>query len=154
MRKARGFTLIELMIAVAIIAVLASIAVPSYTQYITRSKIQEATSALLAQKVKMEQFFQDQRSYGGACAGGVFQPNTVATPQITLKYFTLACPTANASQFVVRADGGVTGGDQSMAGFSFSITEANVRTTVSVPTGSGWSTPATPCWVTKKPNIC
>lgn len=153
MRKARGFTLIEVMITVAIVAILASIAVPSYTQYITRSKIQEATTALLAQKVKMEQLYQDARAYTPACAGGLFLAGTVATPQ-PLKYFTLVCPTATGSQFVARADGGVAGGDQSMAGFSFSINETNTRTTVSVPPGSGWSTPATPCWVTKKPNIC
>ena len=148
MRKARGFTLIDVMITVAIVAILASIAIPAYTDYITRSKIHEATTALQAQKVKMEQFFQDQRAYTGACAA-----NTVATPQ-TLKYFTLSCPTANASQFVVRADGGVTGGDQSMAGFSFSINETNTRTTVAVPAGSGWTVPATNCWVAKKPNLC
>src|SRR4051812_30423491 len=155
MRNASGFTLIELMITVAIIAILTSIAVPSYTTYITRSKISEATTALLAEKVKMEQYYQDVRAYTGACnAFGQFVANTVATPQTTLKYFTLRCPTANASAFKVFADGGVTGGDQSMAGWSFSIDEANTRKTENVPPGSGWSTPATFCWVSKKPNIC
>jgi type IV pilus assembly protein PilE len=149
MRKARGFTLIEVMITVAIVAILASIAVPSYIQYITRSKIQEATTALLAQKVKMEQFYQDARQYTNACAAG-----TVATPQ-ALKYFTLGCsyPGGGISQYIVTATGG-TASDTSMAGFSFSINETNTRTTVSVPAGSGWSTPATNCWVSKKPNIC
>lgn len=145
MRQARGFTLIELMITVAIIAVLASIAVPSYRDYITRSKIHEATTALLAQKVKMEQYYQDLRTYAGSCAA-----NTVAPLPTGLKYFTIDCPTRTATQFVVRA----TGSDPSMAGWSFSIDETNTRRTVAVPAGSGWSLPATNCWVVKKPNIC
>jgi type IV pilus assembly protein PilE len=137
------------MITIAIIAIIVSIALPSYNQYVTRAKIQEATSALLAQRTKLEQFFQDQRTYAGACVN-----NTVAALPTGLKYFTITCPTLNATQYVVRADGGIAGGDQSMAGFRFEINEANIRTTPQVPTAAGWSLPSTNCWVSKKPNLC
>jgi len=86
MSSSRGFTIIEIMIVVVMVAILASIAIPSYTQYVTRSKIQEATSTLLAQRVKMEQFFQDNRTYIGSCA-----PGTVAPLPGGLKYFTINC---------------------------------------------------------------
>ena len=70
MRSATGFTLIEVMITVAIVAILAAVAIPSYTSYITRSKIQEATTTLLAMRTKMEQYFQDHRlSWRSASAG-------------------------------------------------------------------------------------
>ena len=74
MRASRGFTLIELMIVVGIIAILAAIAIPSYSEYVRRSRITEAVSALSGMRVQMEQYFQDNRTYAGACASG-----TVAT---------------------------------------------------------------------------
>src|SRR2546425_8114960 len=70
MQRPTGFTLIELMVAVAIVAILAAVALPNYTDYVRRGKIQEATSALLAMRVKTEQYFQDNRQYptGGCVA--------------------------------------------------------------------------------------
>ena len=146
MRSATGFTLIEVMITVAIIAILAAVAIPSYTDYITRSKIQEATTSLLSMRTKLEQYFQDQRTFFGACA-----PGTVAPKPAGLKYFTIDCPTRNDTQYLITATG-IAGTD--MANFSFSIDQANNRVTVNVPPGSGWTVPATNCWVTRKGGIC
>jgi len=53
--KSRGFTLIELMIAVAIVGILASIAIPNYRQYITKGKRAEAQGALVTFANAMEQ---------------------------------------------------------------------------------------------------
>src|SRR5258706_10514427 len=74
MRRQSGFTLIELLITVAIVAILAGIAIPSYTTYITRSKIAEATSNLLAMRTKMELYFQDNPSFVGACPPWTLAP--------------------------------------------------------------------------------
>jgi type IV pilus assembly protein PilE len=146
MRSAKGFTLIELMITVAIVAILAAVAIPSYTDYITRSKIQEATSTLLSMRTKMEQYFQDQRTFVGACAAG-----TVAPLPAGLKYFTVSCSNLTTTTYTVTATG-IAGSD--MASFSFTIDQGNNRVTTGVPTASGWSLPATNCWVTRKGGIC
>ena len=67
--RIRGFTLIELMIVIAVVALLASIAMPAYTTYITRGKLAEAQSSLLAMRTESEQFVQDNRTFVGyACA--------------------------------------------------------------------------------------
>src|SRR5438445_5339063 len=107
MQRQSGFTLIELMVTVAIIAILAGIAVPSYTSYIVRGKLTEAHSNLLAMRTKMELYFQDNRSYVGACAPGTVAPLAPGTPPGTLKYFTISCPPANltATTYLVQADG-------------------------------------------------
>jgi type IV pilus assembly protein PilE len=146
MRSSRGFTIIEVMIVVAIVAILASVAIPNYTAYITRSKIAEATSTLLSQRVKMEQFFQDNRTYAGACAAG-----TVAPPPSGMKYFTVVCQNLTNAGYLITATGGL-GGDNSMAGFQYSIDQANNRITIAVP--AGWDLPAGNCWVTKKGGVC
>ena len=143
MSSSRGFTIIEVMIVVAIVAILASVALPQYNDYVTRSKIQEATSALLAQRVKMEQYFQDARTYVNACNAG-----TVATPPGTLKYFTVSCtPAPTATAYTIRADG-----IGSMTGFVFTIDQGNNRVTVGLPVG--WTLPASNCWATRKGGSC
>lgn len=59
----QGFTLIELMIAVAVVAILASIAVPSYMEYVRRGNRAEARTALLAAAARMQQGFTLTNSY-------------------------------------------------------------------------------------------
>jgi type IV pilus assembly protein PilE len=149
MRLARGFTLIELLITVVILGIIASVALPSYTSYLTRSKLVEAHSMLADLRVKQEQRFQDARAYSAAlCA-----PTGAAAAQV--KYFDFACPAApSATAFEIRATG-KAGTD--LAGIMFSINENNVRATV-VTAGSkmadkGFASNAS-CWTMKKAGQC
>lgn len=64
MKKTAGFTLIELMIVIAIISILAAIAVPQYNDYVRRAALQEAFTSLADFRVRLEQFYQDNRAYG------------------------------------------------------------------------------------------
>ena len=76
-RRERGFTIIELMITVVIIAILTGIAYPSYQDYVRRGALTDATTILADARVKMEKYYQDNSSYGpggGAC--GVANPAT------------------------------------------------------------------------------
>ena len=141
MRTEHGFTLIELMITVAIVAILAAVALPSYTQYVLRARITEAASSLSDMRLKMERFFQDNRTYVGAC-----QLNTVAPPPTSTPNFTYACTGLTGSAFLVTANG--TG---SMAGFVFNIDQNNTQTTTGVP--AGWTTSPS-CWVLRKDGSC
>jgi type IV pilus assembly protein PilE len=63
--RARGFTLIELMITVAIVAVLLAVAMPSYQGYVRKSARASAQSHLMALAAKQEQFLLDQKAYTG-----------------------------------------------------------------------------------------
>lgn len=144
MKTQNGFTLIELMIVVAIVGILAAVALPSYNDYVTRGKIPDATSGLAAKRVRLEQFFQDTRSYAGA-------PDCTGTDSTTSQYFDFSCPTAaTATTYEIQA-----AGKASMAGFTYTIDQAGTRkTTVTAPASTkGW-TGNTTCWVTKKGGAC
>lgn len=65
----RGFTLVELMITVAVIGILATIAYPSFTSYIQKSRRADAKAALLAAAQKMEQYRTLSNTYAGATLG-------------------------------------------------------------------------------------
>jgi type IV pilus assembly protein PilE len=91
--RSAGFTLLEVMIVCVIVGVLAASALPSYSDYVKRGQIQDGTTALSNGAVKMEQFFQDNRSYvGGPCP----DPTT---------FFTFVCDPKTATAFTITATG-------------------------------------------------
>ena len=89
-RRVGGFTLIELVVAVAIVGILASIAMPSYQAYARRGQLADAFTTLADMRVKMEQWYQDNKFYGTA-SGSTTCPQlpgyTTGFP-VTTKYFT------------------------------------------------------------------
>jgi type IV pilus assembly protein PilE len=140
-RQQTGFTLIELMVTVAVVAILGAVALPSYRNYVIRGNVPEATSNLAAMRVRAEQYYQDNRTYVGA---------PLATP--STKYFDFSytgggADTRTATGYTLFAVGKGT-----MAGFTYSVDQANNKATT-ITGGSGWTGNGS-CWVTKKGGMC
>jgi type IV pilus assembly protein PilE len=78
-QRAGGFTLIELMVVVAVVAILMAIAYPSYTAYIARGHIAEAKSYLMELAQREQQYLLDNRDYAdyATISGPVTQPPDV-----------------------------------------------------------------------------
>jgi type IV pilus assembly protein PilE len=147
MRRQTGFTLLELMIAVAVVGILAAVAYPSYTDHIRRGKLAEAMSILADTRTKMEQFYLDNRTYVGADAANM--PCNATVINASARHFTFACSNLGAGTYTVTATGATT---QNMAGFTYAVDQANVRSTT-ISGVSGW-TGSTTCWVRAKGGVC
>jgi len=155
-----GFTLIELMITVAIVGILAAIALPAYMNYVTRGKLVAMTNQLTAYRTAMEQYYQDNRSY--STVNSITSPCTDTTNwakswgSSSTGNFTLACSisTTNTNPNYLLTATGTSG---AINGTAYTVDQANNMATTSFPTtwGGTANLPSNAgCWLMKKGDSC
>ncbi len=103
MSKYRGFTLIELMIVVAVIAILAAIVIPSYTEYVRKSRRAEAARFVGEMQLNLEKWRAENPSYencGVGCGSGTYPAFPAASVSA---YYELDLPVLSAVTYQIRA---------------------------------------------------
>ncbi len=130
----QGFSLIELMMVVAILGIVTSIAVPAYQEYVQTGNATEATANLSNCRVQAEQFYQDNYSY----VGFVCQPADA-------KFFDYVVENQTATTYTLKANGKAS---QGMQYFTFTINQDNAKS--SMFSGVIGAT----CWLTSNNGIC
>lgn len=136
-RQQKGFSLIEVMVAVAIVAIVAAVALPAYTQYVTRGRLTEAFTGLGSGQSSAEQFWANNRTYVDFDKATSFPQNG---PNFDYKL-----SDATVSTYTITATG-----KGNMAGFTYSIDQSGTRKTVAT---KGLGTSET-CWVDKSGGKC
>jgi len=135
---ATGYTLMEVMVTVAIVGILSAVAMPAYTDYVTRGRLAEAFTALGGAQASAEQFWANNRTYVGFDGASSFPAASTN--------FTYALSGASTSAYTVTA----TGQDKA-AGFVYTIDQTGAKTTTGSP--AGWGT-STTCWVDRRGGAC
>ena len=139
-QRQSGFTLVELMIVVAIIGILSAIAVPSYNSYVMRARLVEAHGVLASTQNKLEQYWTNHRKYEGFDEEGA---SLMPPPGLNFDY---SLDDVTASTYTLIATG-----KNAAAGFVYTIDQAGNRVTVEAP--DDWIT-SDVCWVDRKEGTC
>lgn len=149
--RATGFTLIEVMIVVAIVAILASVALPAYNDYVRRGAMQEAFTNLAQFRIRLEQYYQDNRRYAPAAdatACGAAAATALTSAEIgDAKYFDYTCePSDSAQAYLLTATGkGIA------SGFTYTLNERGAKATTEF---KGAATTGVACWALKSTGDC
>jgi prepilin-type N-terminal cleavage/methylation domain-containing protein len=143
--RSQGFTLIELMIVVAIVAILTTIAYPNYRDYVIRGQLTDATTGLAAVRANMERYFQDNRTYLAIAGPPAFTPPCTAA-LVVYGHFNVSCPPIDATHFTAQAVG-IAG--STVDGFTFTVTEADLQVTTVAPPAPHSFLGCPNAWITK-----
>lgn len=138
----KGFTLIELMVTVAIVGIITAIALPSYTNYVKSGNAQEAPSNLLSLKTQSEQYFSDNPALG-------FKDFPCTSPA-GAKFFQYSCTPGTGSAPINTITITATGlSGTNVSGWTYTIDQAGVRASSGIDGSS-----STSCWITKSHGAC
>ncbi|KTD61118.1 type IV pilin protein [Legionella spiritensis] len=131
----RGFTLTELLVAMVIVGILASIAYPSYLSYLQRSRRTDAMTALATDQVILERCYAQNFSYNQACGAMPAFPHAS-----TQGFYTITISNLGPTTYTLTATPtGAQASDTTCS--SFSVDQANTRTAV-----DNGGTAQTSCW--------
>ncbi len=138
----KGLSLVELMIVLVIASIVTAFALPSYRQHLVRARIPDATGSLTTLGMRLEQYYQDHRSYARGAACGVPMPADAN--------FDFRCELRAQGQDYLLAAAGRA--DSPMAGFAFTLDAAGQERTPSLP--ADWGGTPRDCWVDRPSAAC
>jgi type IV pilus assembly protein PilE len=138
-RRQAGWTLLELCVAFAVLALLAAIAYPAYTSSVTKGRRSDATTALLDLANRMEQYYAANNTFATATiAAGVTATDVLTSSASTQGYYTLSISAQATNTYTILATRtGAQAGD-ALCG-NYQLTSAGAKTV------SG-SLPSSRCW--------
>jgi type IV pilus assembly protein PilE len=133
-RNNRGFSLLELLVTIAILAIVASLAASSYHHNVIRAHRTEASTTLLAIQMAQERWFLQNNAYAQAVATLVARPPLglgipISAAGLTQNgYYTIGFAAATPTAYTIRAEaqGGQTNDDPRCV--IYTVTESGVRT--------------------------
>lgn len=132
----RGFTLIEMAIVLVVVALLATMAYPSYSAHVARSRRADAKQSLLELAQRLERYYTERGTYAGATLGGSTGIYATSSPA---GFYTLAINTQTADAFSITATPtGKQSGD-ACAAFGYNhLGEQSVGATATLSAGKCW----------------
>jgi len=98
-----GFTLIELMVTVAIVGILASIALPSYSRYINQANRSDAKAVLLENVQFLERNYTEANKYNKDSAGNDISLPATTSPKSGTTLYNITAPTLTATTYTLTA---------------------------------------------------
>ncbi len=124
--RTRGMTLIELMVAVAIVSILVSIAVPSYALFMKKSRRGEAESALMDIAQREQTYLLDQRAYADLATLNTSVPSDVTS------YYTVTMPPPGATPPTFTVTATPKAGTAQAGDYTLTIDNTGAKTPTSV----------------------
>ena len=114
--KSKGFTLIELMIVVAIIGIIAAVAYPSYTGYISNTYLAQASADLKVCALALDRYYSNDFTYLAANTNNVCTLVSPGDSAAGAQRYNITYETLTANNYVIRATPAIDGTSQSCGG--------------------------------------